>query len=439
MATARDLIRTNVGAQSGLVFNADFGASYFTPKGWAKSTNYSTQKMELKPVNQVNDAFGATIEFRPPKTFDYLGFMSIQIPFSVVTPATGSTHCRFVDYLGVHAINNIEISHVSNVIARLDMNVYLPRYLLHSDRRRRELWDPMLLGNLSPSVRHILANSGGQVAQVPLDGFFWFTYGTNCFTPIIILSNELRFEVTFNPLSAVLQSNHTSGTPTGTISTQTVKGVSHPLALVFTAAHVTGDERSFQTDLYERDGIMQAFKEFKQQPRITIPAGTSGLYGARLTSLKDQISEIYWIARRSSDVNTPWANNPNRRLSYVSVSFTGNGGEMIPVHTKAYIDRRQREHYHSSYTGESQNIGFLPLCWIPEDPVNNTGSIHLGIISDPTLNVGTGDSAGQSEMFDVLNGTALDGSAAENVVLDIFVDDFNWLHFVGGDVYRTFN
>lgn len=438
MATARDLIRTNVGAQSGLIFNADFEGSYFTPKGWSKSTNYSTQKYELKPVNQVNDAFGATVEFRPPKTFDYLGFMSLQIPFSAVTKGTGYTYSRFVDYLGVHAVNNIEISHVSNVIARLDMNVYLPRYLLHSDRRRRELWDPLLLGNLSTPVRSILS-TGAQVALVPLDGFFWFTYGTNCFTPIIILSNELRFEVTFNPLSAVFQSDHTSGSPTGSISTQTVKGLSHPLALVFTATHVTGDERSFQTDLYERDGIMQAFKEFKQQPRITVTASTSGWVPLRLTSLKDQISEIYWIARKSSDVNTPWNNNPNRRLSYVSVSFTGNGGEMIPNHGKQFIDQRQREHYHSSYTGESQNIGFLPLCWIPEDPINNTGSIHLGIINDPTLNLNVGDTPGQSEIFDVLNGTSLDGSPAENVVIDVFVDAANWLHFVGGDVYRTFN
>lgn len=438
MATARDLIRTNVAAQSGLIFGAEFENSYFTPKGWSKSTNYSTQKFELKPVNQVSDAFGATVEFRPPKTFDYMGFMALQIPFSAVVKGTNASHTRFVDYLGVHAVNNIEISHVSNVIARLDMNVYLPKYLLHADRRRRELWDPLLLGGLSPNTRSILA-TGGQVAMVPLDGFFWFTYGTNCFTPIIILSNELRFEVTFNPLSAVLQSNHTGGTPTGSISSQTVQGISHPLSLVFTAAHVTGDERSFQTDLYERDGILQAYKEFKQQPRITVTPGTTGVVPLRLTSIKDQISEFYWIARKSSDVNTPWANEPNRRLSYVSVSFTGNGGEMIPTHTKAYIDRRQREHYHSSYTGEAHNIGFLPLSWIPEDPINNTGSIHVGIISDPTINLNIGDSAGQSQIFDVLNGTSLDGSLADNVVLDVFVDAANWLHFVGGDVYRTFN
>jgi hypothetical protein len=438
MATARDLIRTNVGAQSGLIFDANFEGSYFTPKAWAKSTNYSTQKQELKPVNQITDAYGATVEFRPPKTFDYLGFASLQIPFSAVTPGTGYSYSRFVDYLGVHAVNKIEISHVSNIIARLDMNVYLPRYLLHSDRRRRELWDPLLLGNLSTTTRSILS-TGGQVALIPLDGFFWFTYGTNCFTPIIILSNELRFEVTFNPLSAVFQSDHTGGTPTGTISTQTVRGQSHPLALVFTSVHVTGDERSFQTDVYERDGIMQAFKEFKQQPRVTVIPSTSGVVPVRLTSIKDQISEIYWVARRSTDVNTPWGNEPNRRLSYVSVSFTGNGGEMIPTHTKQFIDRRQREHFHSSYTGESQNIGFLPLCWIPEDPINNTGSIHVGIISDPTLNLDVGTTAGQSEIYDALNGTSLDGSSPDSVVIDVFVDAFNWLHFVGGDVYRTFN
>lgn len=438
MATARDLIRTNVAPQSGLIFNNNFEDSYFTPKGWAKSTNYSTQKMELQPVNTTLDAFGATVEFRPPKTFDYLGFMALQIPFSAVTPGTGASYTRFVDYLGVYCWNYIQISHVSNVIAKLDSNHYLPKYLKDSDRRRRTLWDPLLLGNLSSGTRQTLT-LGGQVALVPLDGFLWFTYGTPCFTPIIILSHELRFEVTFNLLSTVLQSDHTSGTPSASISTQTLQGISHPLALVFTAAHVTGDERTWQTNLYERDGIMQAYKEFKQQPRITVVTGTTGTVPLRLTSLKDQISEIYWIARRASDVNTPYGNNPNRRLTYVAASFTGNGGEMIPQHTRKFIDYRQREHYHSSYTSDDQNIGFFPFSWVPEDPVNNTGSIHLGIINDPTLNVNIGDAAGQSEMYDVLNGTSADGSPAENIVVDVFVENFNWLHFVGGDVNRTFN
>lgn len=438
MATARDIIRTNTGAQSGLIFNADYENSHFTPKGWGKSTNFATHKIEIQPVNTTDDAFGATVEFKPNKTVDYLGFATLQIPFSAVTPGNGASYTRFNDYAGPHSINNITINHVSNVIARLDGNAYMPRYLLHSDRRRRELWDPLLLGNLSAATRQVLA-TGGQVAQVPLDGFFWFTYGTNSFVPLIILSHELRFEVTFNPLSYILQSDHTGGTPTCRINTQVIQGMSYPLALIYTSVHVTGDERTYQTSLYERDGIMQAYKEFKQQPRQTIQLGTSGVLPVRLTSLKDQVSETYWTIRKSVDVTTPWRNNLNRRLSFVSASFTGNGGEMIPVHPQKWMDRRQREHYHSSCTAENQNIGFLPHCWIPEDPVNNTGSIHYGIINDPTLNIDTGSAPGHSETYDALNGTSQDGSPASNVVIDVHVDLFNWLHFVGGDVNRTFN
>lgn len=438
MATARDLIRTNVAPQSGLIFNSDFENSYFTPKGWAKSTNYAVQKQEIQPINPGTDAFGATVEFRPPKTFDYMGFCALQIPFSAVTPGTGYTYYRFVDYLGVHSLNYIQISHVSNVIARVDSNMILPKYLLNADRRRRSHWDRLMLGGLSPADRQILARAG-QVALLPLDGLLWFTYGTPSFTPVIILSHELRFECVFNALSTVLQSDHTGGTPAATISSQTLQGVQHPLALVFTSCHVTGDERSWQTAQFEGKGILQPYKEFKQQPRITINPTTTGVVPLKLTSLKDQTSEIYWIIRRSSDVNTPYGNDPNRRLSFVSASFTGNGGEMIPSHTQKFMDLRQREQYHSSDTHPGQNIGFFPFCWIPEDPINCTGSYNIGNIHDPTLNLNVGTVAGDSQAFDALNGTSPDGSASEALVVDVFVDNFNWLHFIGGDVNRTFN
>lgn len=438
MSTARDLIRTNVAPQSGLIFNSDFRNSYFTPKGWAKSTNYSTQKQEIQPINPGNDSFGATVEFRPPRTYDYLGFCALQIPFSVITPGTGYSYYRFVDYVGVHVVNYIQISHVSNVIARLDSNTILPRYLLHADRRRRTHWDRLMLGNLSTADRQILAR-GGQVALLPLDGLFWFTYGVSSFTPVLILSHELRIEVVFNTLPTVLQSDHTGGTPSCSITTQTLEGVQHPLALVFTSCHVTGDERNWQTANYEGKGILQPFKEFKQQPRITIQPNTSGIVPLKLTSLRDQTSEIYWIARRASDVNTPYANDPNKRLNYVSVSFTGNNGEMVPLHTQKFNDLRLREQYHSSDTSPTDNVGFIPYCWIPEDPVNCTGSINIGNLHDPTLNLNIGTTAGDSEIFDALNGTSIDGSPADAVVVDVFSDNFNWLHFVGGDVNRTFN
>jgi hypothetical protein len=118
--------------------------------------------------------------------------------------------------------------------------------------------------------------------------------------------------------------------------------------------------------------------------------------------------------------------------------LTGNGGEVIPFHSKKYTDLRQREQFHSS-DPDGQNVGFFPHCWIPEDPVNCTGGIHYQNMSDATINVNIGNAAGESDIFDVLNGTSIDGSPAENVLLDVIVEVPNWLHFVGGDVNRTFN
>lgn len=438
MATARDLIRTNTGPQSGLVFNNDFESSSFTPKGWNKSHNFSTQKQEVTPVNATQDAFGTTLEFRPAKNADYYGFVCLQTPFSTVTPGTGYSFYRLCDYAGIFVIDNIKWSHVSNLLTQLDGNVIYPNYKKDSDPRKRWQYDPMLLGNLSPAARSALAKQP-QVSLLPFDGLFWFTYSTSSFIPVIILSHELRCEVTYKSAQNVIQSDHTGGTPVCTISSQTIKGVTYNASLQFLTCHVTGDERTWQCNLYERDGIMVPFKDYKSQPRFTILAGTTGIIPLRLTSLKDQISEIYFLIRRQSDVTTNYAMRPDRSLSYVSVNFIGNGGEMIAFHTKEYIDRRIREQYHSSWHNEYDHIGMLEVSWIPEDPINNTGSIHMGIISDPILNINVGTATGQSEAYDVLTGGGPDSLTPANIVVDVFTPAFNWLHFVGGDVNKTFN
>lgn len=438
MATARDLIRTNTGPQSGMVFSRDYAMSPFTAHGWSRSTNYSTQKIEVTPTNSSLDAFGTTLEFRPAKNADYYGFVCLQIPFTAVTPGSNYTFYRLTDFVGHHVINNISIQHVSNILQRVDGSALNVVYRKNTDFRKRHHWDPMLLGNLSHSDRRWLA-AGAQVATVPLDGTLWFTYSTSAFVPVICLSQELRILVTFNPLTQVLESDHTSGTPQCTISPVSIKGQTYNPALVFLSSHITGEERNYQTKFYDADGVMLPVKEYRLQPRQTITAGSTGQIPIKLSSINAQISEIYFIIRRQNDLTNNYAYRPNRTLTYVSCSFMGNGGVMIADHTREYVNQRIREQYHSSLTSENYCIGMLEVSWIPEDPINNTGSIHTGQITDPTLYINIGTQAGDSEAFDVLNGSGPDSTTPENIVVDVFCDAFNWIHFVGGDANRLFN
>lgn len=434
MATARDLIRTNTGPQSGLIFDANYEDSSFTPKGWGKYHNYSTQKQEITAVNATQDAFGTTLEFRPAKNADYYGFVVAQTPVTAITPGANCSYSRFVDYLGCFIIDSIRVSHVSNLLVQLDMNVYYHKYVKDSDARKRFHQDPMLLGNLSPFVRDALATQP-QVALTPLDGFLWFTYSTSSFIPVIVLSHELRFEVTYKAANQVIQSDVLAGT--ATIAPVSIKGITYNPALIFMTCHVTGNERTWQCDLFERDGIMMPFKEYKSQPRVTILANQSGVIPIRLTSLKDQISELYFVIRRQTDVQTNYGNNPTRQVSWVSYSFVGNGGEMVPVTTYEWNNQRIKDQFHSAWHCDKYKFGIIPSAWIPEDPINNTGSWHLGIINDPIIYINVGTAAGQSEAFDLLNGTGTE--PAQNLVVDVIEEAFNWLHMVGGDINKTFN
>jgi len=279
-----------------------------------------------------------------------------------------------------------------------------------------------------------------QVGWYDLDNLVWFCYSTNNFVPVLTLSHELAIDVTFNTAAYIVNCDYTGGTtPSVSISTAQIKGQSYPLAFVDQMVHVTGMEREFHVGLYEGKGLAIAHTNFKQQPRITLNAGSSGTLTLKMTSIKDPITEFYWAARLASDVQTDFGNNPNRFLSYVGFSFTGNAGEMIPFHPKEYIDRRLREQYHSSIPTDNENLGFFSFSWIPEDHVNENGAVHFGNISDPTINLFIGTTLGDSDLYDALNGGGIWGAAGVTCVIDFWFNTKNWIHQVGGDIRLVFS
>lgn len=437
MSQARDLIRTNVAPQSDIMFTRDYTKSPFLNKAWHTSVNFSNQRVELIPVNPQQNSIGSTVNFRLVKIADFWGWPVLQIPFSAVSGGTGFTYRRLVDFAGHHVINRINISHTSNQLQSIDGQVLNLQYRKDSSYTKRRICDKRYLGGFSPVARNSLAR-GSQVAWVDMDNIVWFAYSTNYFMPVLTLSNEIDFSVTFNNASDIVQSDHTGGTPTVSITSVSRKGIQYPVALVSHLAHVTGKEREFHTGLYERKGLAISFTNFKVQPRVTVNAITSGTVNVRLTAIKDPITEFYWAIRLASDVQTQFGNEPNRLLSYVGFSFTGNAGEMIPFHPKEYIDTRLREQYHSSIPEEKENLGFFSFSWIPEDHVNNNGSVHFANISDPTLNLNLGSAAGDSDAYDALNGTGVYGAAGVPIVIDVWFNTTNFIHQKGGDIRLVF-
>lgn len=440
MAAPRDLIRSNVGPQSGMIFDGNFGESPFCPMGWSKCTNHAVHILSLPPSNQADtNASNQTVTFEPKKNADYYGYCVLQIPFSAITPAVGATVTAWIDQLVLGAVNTWQVSHISNLLTRVDGQTAHKNYTLMQDYKAKHNLDPMILANYSLAERIQIAK-GSFVGRYPTDHLFWFTYTTSDFIPVIFFSHELRFEVTFNQMNQLIYSDHpnTSAPPQASISTQTIRDVSYPLSFIWTTVHITGDERLSRAPMYEGNGLLQAFKEFKMQPRYVIQSGTQGTVSVRLTSLKDQISELWFWIIRASDLGNNYRNNPTNRLSYVAAGFTGNGGILVPLRDKEYIDQRARELHHSSLSFPRQNMGFIPYSWSTEDPVNCTGSIHLGVISDPTLDIVIGTQAGHSEAYDACNGTGA-YSTPENLLVYVGVDAFNWIHMIGGDANKLFN
>lgn len=437
MSDARNLIRTNVSPQSDIMITRDYTKSPFLNRAWHTSVNYSTQKLELSPVNPQNDAINSSANFRFVKNADFYGFIVIQIPFTAVSGGAGFSYRRLVDFVTQHVINRITVMHTSNTIQTVDGQVLNLQYRKDSTFTRRSNVDKRLLGNLSPTLRNAFAKDV-QVGWVDLDNVLWFCYSTNYFLPVMTLSSEIDFTVYFNSAARIIQCDHTSGTPTVGISSVAVKGIQYPLSLICSLNHVTGFEREFHTGLYEKKGLAIAHTNFKQQPRYTVNSGTSGVVNVRLTSIKDPITEFYWAIRLMDDVTGDYSQEPNRLLSYVGMSFTGNAGELIPFTSKNWIDTRLREMFHSSIVEDEENIGFYSFSWIPEDHVNNNGTVHFANIADPTLNIFLGTNKGDSDAYDALNGTGIYGPSGKSIVIDVWFNTTNFIHQKGGDIRLVF-
>lgn len=440
MSQARDLIRTNVAPQSALMYTKDFArGSHFVNRAWTTTCNYSTQKIDIGPMNPTSNAIGTTANFRLVKNSDFYGYTCLQIPFTAVTKGTGATFARLTDFAGHHVINKISISHTSNRVQEIDGLFLNLQWRKNSTYTRDQVAKKRVLGGLTVSERETMSKFA-QVAWVDFDNMVWFCYSTNNFVPVLTLSHELNFDVTFNNASHIIESDIPVGgtSPSVGITTATIKGQSYPLAFVNQMAHVTGLEREFHVGLYEGKGLAINHVVFKQQPRITIPAGTSGTVALRLTSIKDPISEFYWVIRLSRDVNTDYGKRLNKYLSYVGISFTGNSGEMVPFHSKEYIDTRLREQYHGSIPAENENLGFFSFAWIPEDHTNESGGVHFGNLSDPTVNLFIGTAPGHSELYDALHGVGEFGGVAQDATIELCFNVKNFIHQVGGDIRLVF-
>lgn len=428
----RDIIRTNVGPESGLMFTSNVQHSPYSRSGWFATTNNVTEWWDITPENGSDNYVGTTANYRMFKRGDYYGFHDFITPVSALVPTGNPTYTRLCNAYGYDGISQITYNHVNQQLQILDAEIFLPEYLSATNQHRREHWDS-LIGYASVAERNMNATAP-HVYHAPIDNWCFFTYNTHNWLPALTLSHELRISVTYRTATQVVQTDTSANF---SISNQVIRGVTYQPAMRILISHVTGKERvSYSTDHQQKGGVLP-YIDFKRQPAFNITVGSSGIQNIRLTSIRGPVDELLVIFRRQADLQNDYQQRRDKTLTVRELSINGNGSDFFPARDDVFLRTRVAELYHSALPDASYVVYRISFSWAPEDPINCMGSVHFGNVGDPTLRVNIGANPGDSEVYDAVNGGLYD-TLGQIVICDVFAREKNFHHQRAGDLTRVF-
>jgi hypothetical protein len=401
---SRDFLQSHIGPESPLVlgFNPLDNSPWLARK-WRVAINSVLDRRDIQP--DTPGQYSNTTVYKIPKIAEKI--TKVQHIHTVSALArVGGTYARFEDFAGFDHIDNIQISYAGNLI----QTIYgMQLYLWHRMHKRQDKQDAeaiLVAGNRTVAER----NADSAAAQTwVIDVPCFFTYETHSSFPIMVLADELRWETTFRPLAAIVQSDAAVGNVTGTLTQQLMR--------VWFVHNIQLERDMMKTGVNEGNGLIFPILDVERQNLTLLPSGNQS-FNVRLTNAKAPCSYFQFFIRKNSNINVNHANTFNAFENLREWDMTANAQPL----------KRTVEHdynlYHINplyYEGTPRDsIYGDSFSLVPENKYDCNGSNYFAMQNNPTLNI------------------TMPAVLGENHYSDVYLYVENFIQVKGPDVVKIF-
>lgn len=318
MAEAQYL-RLNTGVADPVLFSINPQTSLFWPVPWTVSTN--VVKVQNDIPFQSNAAPGQEVTCEIDKVSTYVSMFHLRWRTSAVAIGGAATYARFCDFAGIFQVREIRVMYESNPLKVILPEEYMYHYYKELTIEKQQAFEREVGGGLTDAQRSARA-LGIQQWTLPILLPNYYTLRNA--TPVINLSQKLRFVVTWAPEGDTIQTDDlTQITGIYTFSTQPTIRV--------TNINTTSSERAAIIQrAATRAGINYLQNDFMylRRQNFAIGAGTPNPKTSRLSNIRGPVAVIGFMLRPTVYVQSATGNPDPMRLvpeDWASAFMGGTG------------------------------------------------------------------------------------------------------------------
>lgn len=490
-------IRSFIGANTGVqdVFFLGTKLSPFAYKGWTVSTNFMLERKEYDPM--TSPAFGQSVKFQYPNDCDLAGPVTLVIKLprlnlDIITDqfAVGAGDPRYVDGVGWHCINRIEIKYGANLLQTIkpeDMEIraelFEPDEILKYTRENvLEGMSANDLHNISKAPESIptsgafklsgidyasaasLTNADKQsivkfvkqrTCVVNLTTLFW-GQTPNQWLPIFLLRdpNNLIIEVFFKNLNQLITRNVAEPTTVGGTTYTLPSSISADSTSKFevklrcTNVHLSQAEKAYfsaragargnKGGSTEDDGLLYKFQDYERHEREVINfSGTAEKrHTLRLSNFRSPTTSLIFILREKSRVEGVYNNTTSSTNDVALPGFDKDTYKYIEFNKVTANGNDLLREYDDKQTTVSEMLLYFPNGF--------KKNIYVRVINDltPTDEINCVGSINFMNLNNPqleLRWSRADLVRADDHYLDVFAKTHQIIQLVNGQLHRLFN
>lgn len=332
-------------------------------------------------------AFGTTYSFEIYDNGDMSGdqFLKLTVP-----APTGGTDPRFCDYGGLYTIQYVNTYHGGVQVNSMTPDEILAYFLKKKRPEQIKAFQAIVGGNLSQTTR--IANAASsQTFYIPILPWWARSEDPSHYLPTRFIKdkNVTRIDIVFQPYTFFLQA--TVGSPTITIT---------QLQLFSSYYHLDARQR---LAIGQQVATGYPIKMVDTTQKVTSEPLTLGKssYQIKIDNLRSPISEIYFVVRPASDLQTNYGNDPTNFVTITGFSIQASGTDIIK---QSVIDEENNLYILNAkkYLGyNGTKIYGYSWSWDPLMESDYYGALDLASFTNPMLTVNFASSLGADHLIDI--------------------------------------